>query len=524
MGENERHGTDDRHHVWDRERQDYTQRYEMCGERMVEFEPRQFENIDSNKRPSLLAALIPTAAVLLFLSIGIAVFDMDPQFPLFWGIAFTGLFTRYYLGFSWEKMYEGMVDGIFMGIQALLIILIVYTLIATWIQAGTIPGIMYYGLDWLTPVIFLPLTAILGALVSFAIGSSWTTAGTLGVAFIGIGSGLGIPAPMTAGAVITGAYTGDKQSPMSDSTNLAAAATNTDLYDHIDAMRVGTLMSFLISVVLYAILGLNVTGEIPTGRVNAIQGVIESSYSLTPLVFLPLILVFALAIYGIPALPTLGAGVFAGALVSMFAQGTGFVAVWTAAQSGTSPPETQMELVNGLLESSGLIGAAWPITIAIAAFALGGMLDRTGILAVLAHNLGRLCRGVTSLTGVTAVSAIMTNALTAEKFIGIVFPGMALQNIYDEYGLKSKNLSRAIESSGTTSAALIPWTTGGVFMAGALGVPTLSYAPYYFFGYISPLVLMAITATGWQIEYKDREEPTSVPSTDESTPSTAVED
>lgn len=492
---------------------------------MVKFDPRQYENIDPNKRPSLLAALIPTTAVLLFLSIGIAVFDMDPQFPLFWGLAFTGLFTRYYLGFSWEKMYEGMVDGIYMGIQAILIIFIVYTLIAIWIQSGTIPGIMYYGLDWLTPVIFLPVTAILGALVSLAIGSSWTTAGTLGVAFIGIGSGLGIPEPMTAGAIITGAYTGDKQSPMSDSTNLAAAATNTGLYDHINAMRLGTLVSFFISVILFVILGLNVAdGEVPAGRVGAIQGVIESSYSLTPLVFLPILLVFALAIYGVPALPTLSAGVFAGALISIFAQGTGFVAVWTAAQSGTSPPETQIELVNELLQSSGLIGSAWPITIAITAFALGGMLDRTGILAVLAYNLARLCRGVTSLTGVTAVSAIMTNILTAEKFIGIVFPGMALQNLYDEYELKSKNLSRAIESSGTVSAALIPWTTGGVFMAATLGVPTLSYAPYYFFGYISPLILMVITALGWQIDYKDRDEPTSTPSTDESTPSTTVED
>ena len=492
---------------------------------MLEFEPRQFESIDPNKRPSLLAALIPTAAVLLFLSIGIGVLDMDPQFPLFWGIVFTGLFARYYLGFSWEKMYDGIVEGIGMGIQAILIILVVYTLIATWIQAGTIPGIMYYGLSWLTPVIFLPLTAILGALVSFAIGSSWTTAGTLGVAFIGIGSGLGIPAPMTAGAIITGAYTGDKQSPMSDSTNLAAAATNTDLYDHIDAMRIGTAVSFLISVILFAVLSLNVTGAIPAGRVNAIQGVIESSYSLSPLVFLPLLLVFVLAVYGVPALPTLGAGVFAGALVSMFVQGTGFVAVWTAAQSGTSPPETQIDLINGLLESSGLIGSAWPITIAIAAFALGGMLDRTGILAVLARNLAHLCYGVTSLTGVTAVSSIMTNALTAEKFIGIVFPGMALQNIYDEYELKSKNLSRAIESSGTTSAALIPWTTGGIFMAGTLGVSTLSYAPYYFFGYISPLVLMVITATGWQIEYKGGDELASTSAEDGDTPSpTTVED
>ncbi|AFO59327.1 MULTISPECIES: Na+/H+ antiporter NhaC [Natrinema] len=472
---------------------------------MVALEPQLFEDIDPEKRPSLLAALVPVVAMLGFLSVGIVLLELDPQFPLLWGIAFTGLFARYHLGLSWADQYDGITDSLLMGMQVILIMFVVYALIATWIQAGTIPGLMYYGLELLTPAIFLPMTAILAAIVTFAVGSSWTTAGTLGVAFIGIGAGLGIPMPMTAGAILTGAYTGDKQSPLSDTTNLAAAVTNTDLYDHINAMRFGTLIAFSLSVVLYAILGLRASGTIPAGRIAEIQGAIQGTYVVTPLVFVPLVLTFGLAVYGLPALPALGVGVFAGVLTAVGIQGTGFATAWTVAQSGTAP-ETGMELVSGLLQSDGLLGGAWIVTIAIAALSLGGLLERAGVLAVLAHHLGRLSRGEASLTGVTVLSAISMNVLAAEQYISIVVPGMSLRNLYREQGLKMENLSRAVEASGTTTAVLIPWSSGGLFMAGTLGVPTLSYAPYYFFGFLSPLVLLCMGVTGWQMTSETRAE------------------
>ncbi|WP_096391314.1 arginine/ornithine antiporter ArcD [Halopenitus persicus] len=469
---------------------------------MVDFEPRLYEDLDPDERPSLAAALVPIAGMILFLSVGIVAFELDPQFPLFWGIALTGLFARYHLGLSWADLYEGVSSSLLMGMKVILIMFTVYALIASWIQAGTIPSLMYYGLDLFTPTIFLPVSAALAAVVSFAVGSSWTTAGTLGVALIGIGSGLGIPAPMTAGAILTGAYTGDKQSPLSDTTNLAAAVTNTDLYDHINAMRAGTLAAFGLSFLLYVALGLRASGDIPAGRIAEIQTAIEGTYVVSPLVFLPLLVTFGLAIYGIPALPTLGTGVFAGVFTAMAVQGTAFGTAWATAQSGTAP-ETGMELVNELLASGGLIGGAWIVTIAIAALSLGGMLERAGVLAVLAHHLGRLVRGVGSLTGVTALSAISMNALAAEQYVSIVVPGMTLENLYAEQGLRTTNLSRAIEASGTTTSALIPWSSGGLFMTGTLGVSTLEYAPFYFFGFLSPLVLIVMGVTGWQIVYQE---------------------
>lgn len=310
----------------------------------------------------------------------------------------AGLMGRYYLGYSWAELYEGVSKSILMGLQAILILFVIYMLIAAWVSSGTIPSLTYYGLEFLDPVVFLPLTAMLAAVVSFAIGSSWTTAGTMGVAFVGIGSGLGIAAPMTAGAVLSGAYTGDKNSPLSDTTNLAAAVTNTELMDHVRAMRPGTLVAFGISVVLFAVLGLQSAGSIPVGRVAEIQGALANTYTISPLTLLPLVLTFALAIYGYPALPSLGAGIFAGVAVSTTLQGLSFAEAWSVVHYGTSP-ETGVPLVTDLLASCGLSGSIWVITIVVAALTLGGILQASGILAAIASYIGQ---AVSSVAGLTA--------------------------------------------------------------------------------------------------------------------------
>ncbi|WP_224447780.1 Na+/H+ antiporter NhaC family protein [Haloprofundus salilacus] len=481
----------------------------------LSFEPLAYDDIPEDERPSLGQALVPVVGMLLFLSVGAIWLELDAHMPLLWGIALTGLVGRYWYGVSWQRMYKGIVDGLSMGMQAILILFVIYMLIATWTDAGTIPGLIYYGLELLSPAIFLPVTALLATGVAFAVGSSWTTAGTLGVAFIGIGSGLGVPAPMTAGAVLTGAYTGDKISPLSDTTNLASAVTNTDLYTHIRTMRVGTGIALLISLVLYSYLGLAATGSIPAGRVGEIQSAIAGAYSVSPVVFFPLVVTFGLALYGLPALPSLTAGVFAGALTSMVAQGRlgvkGFIHVWDVAQNGTAP-ETNVALVNDLLATGGLIGSSWTITIVVAALALGGLLERTGVLAVLAYHLSKRLHSVAGITTGTAVSAFGMNVLAAEQYMSIVVPGMSLRGIYEEKGLDSRNLSRAVEAAGTTTSALIPWNAGGVYMAGVLGVPVWAgqwglagYAPYYFLGFLSPLVLVVMGVTGWRITYEDQD-------------------
>ena len=209
----------------------------------LDFTPTTVDELDPDRRPSARFALLPVLAVVVFLGVGSALLGLDPHVPLLWSIVFVGAFGQY-LGYSWSDLYDGISNGLLMGLQALLIIFTIYALIATWVDAGTIPTMMYYGLELLSPAVFLPVATILAAVVAFAIGSSWTTVGTLGVAFVGIGAGLGVPSAMTVGAVISGAYAGDKQSPLSDTTNLAAGVTNTPLYDHIHRMRTGTLIAF----------------------------------------------------------------------------------------------------------------------------------------------------------------------------------------------------------------------------------------------------------------------------------------
>ncbi|WP_339102931.1 Na+/H+ antiporter NhaC [Haloterrigena salinisoli] len=470
----------------------------------LDFTPTTIEDLEPERRPSVALALVPVLAVVLFLGVGSAVLGLDPHVPLLWSIVFTGAFG-YYLGYSWEDLYDGIANSLLMGLQALLIIFTIYALIATWVDAGTIPAMMYYGLELLSPSVFLPVAAMLAAIVAFSIGSSWTTVGTLGVAFVGIGEGLGVPSAMTVGAVLSGAYAGDKQSPLSDTTNLAAGVTNTSLYDHIRRMRTGTAIAFGISVAIFAVLGLQASGTVPTDRVAEIQTALASTYDLSLLVFLPLVVTFGLALYGYSALPTLVAGVFAGVGTTIAVQGTGFVTAWEVFMSGTAP-ETGTELVNELLATGGLTGSAWTITVVVAALTLGGLLERTGVLAVLAHRLSQGVRSSGGLIAGTGVSAIAINVLTAQQYMSIVLPGMTLRNLYEEFGLDSDELSRAVEAAGTPTGALLPWHAGGVFMATATGVPTLEYAPFYLFGFLSPLVLFAMALSGIGIPTTHRTE------------------
>jgi len=465
---------------------------------MSDHAPLAYEDIDEARRPSLVEALVPIAAVVVSLGVGSGYLGLAPHAPLVWSIAFTGLFARYRLGYDWDGVYDAAASGLQMGLQAILILFVIYGLISTWISAGTIPGLMYYGLGTLTPVIFLPVTAIFAGVVAFAIGSSWTTVGALGIAFVGIGEGLGVPLAMTAGAIVSGAYAGDKQSPLSDTTNLAAAVTDADLYDHIKGMRVGTGIAFGLSVLAYAALGVFI---VETGDTNiaAFTGPLADSYALGPLVFLPLVVTFALAIRGYPALPSLLAGVFAGAFTAILVQGVGFTAAWNTFLYGTSPA-TGSSTVNDLLAHGGISGSAWTIAVVVAALTLGGLLERTGILPTLAHHLTQAVWSPGSLVAGTGLAAIVTNAFSAQQYMSIVVPGLSLRNLYEEYGLDERDLSRAVEAAGTPTGPFFPWHAGAVFMTGALysaeGAISWWWVPFYFFGILSPLVLFAMALTG----------------------------
>jgi NhaC family Na+:H+ antiporter len=461
----------------------------------------------TDERLSLGQTLAPIVGMVVFLGVGSGLLGMAPHGPLLWSIVLTGLVGRYWVGVEWDDLTGGIEGALTTGLQAVLILFLIYALIATWVSSGTIPGLMYYGLSVLTPTVFLPTAALLAAVVAFAIGSSWTTAGTLGVAFVGIGSALGIPVPMTAGAVLSGAYAGDKQSPLSDTTNLAAAVTDTGLYDHIHGMRWGTLVAFGLSLVVYGWLGLSAAGGIPAGRVETIQGALAGTYDLSALVFLPLVVTFGLALAGRPALPTLAAGVFAGVGTTVLVQGVAFTAAWDVFLNGTAPA-TSVALVDDLLASGGLSGSAWTVSVVVLALSLGGLLQATGVLGELARGLTAAVTSSGSLVAGTGVAAFVTNFFSAQQYMSIVVPGMTLGDLYEEYDLDSRSLSRAVEAVGTPTGALLPWHAGGVYMMSVFGVGTAqtgllaypAYAPYYLFAFFSPLVFFLMTATGMAVE------------------------
>ncbi|SFC61889.1 Na+:H+ antiporter, NhaC family [Halobiforma haloterrestris] len=480
---------------------------------MVDFEPKSYEDFDPERRPSFGEALLPIAGMITFLAVGIVYLGLDAQMPLLWGIAFIGLIARYRWGYSWDELFDGISNSIVMGLGAIFILFVIYMLIASWIDAGTIPFIMYWGLEFLTPSVFVPLAALLSFVVATAVGSSWTTAGSLGIALVGIGAGLGIPEPLTAGAILSGVYMGDKQSPLSDTTLLASGVSNVDLWDHVRGMFPNTIIIGVVSLVLYTILGLTAdtsSGGDAAGQVAEIQGALAGTYELSILVLVPLIITFGFAIAGYPALPALGAGVFSGAAVSIVIQGRGLAEAWDIIHYGTGP-ETGVELVNELLASGGLNGSIWVITIVFGALSIGGLLEITGVLAVLAHNTAKAVRGVGSATLATAIGPLLMNVLTADQYMSIVVPGMTFRDLHDEYDLDGTSLSRTLEETGTVSEAMIPWNSGGVFMSAALGVPVLSYLPYFFVGLLSPILVVIMGFTGWKMYMKEPEEPTEQP-------------
>ncbi|MCF2164971.1 MULTISPECIES: Na+/H+ antiporter NhaC family protein [Halobacterium] len=475
---------------------------------MADFEPKSYEDFDPEQRPSLGEALLPIAGMITFLAIGIVYLDLGAQMPLLWGIAFIGLIARYSWGYSWDELFDGISNSIVMGLGAIFILFIIYMLISSLVDAGTIPFIMYWGLDLLSPSVFVPITAVLSFVVATAIGSSWTTAGSLGLALVGIGSGLGIPEPLTAGAILSGAYMGDKQSPLSDTTLLASGVSNVDLWDHVRGMFPNTIIVGVISLALYTVLGLTTeTGGAAgaVGRVAEIQGALAGSYELSVLVLLPLVITFGLAIAGYPALPSLGAGVFSGAAVSILVQGRGFAEAWQIIYSGTDP-STSVDLVTALLQTGGLEGSIGVVTIVFGALSIGGLLEATGVLAVLARNTAKAVGSIGGATLATAVGPLMMNVLTADQYMSIVVPGMTFRDLNDEYDLDGTSLSRTLEETGTVSEPMIPWNSGGVFMSATLGVPVLSYLPYYFVGILSPILVVIMGFTGWKMYMKDPEE------------------
>ncbi|MFW6140263.1 MAG: Na+/H+ antiporter NhaC [Acidobacteriota bacterium] len=452
-------------------------------------------NKEKEKKPSLGLALIPVVFLVFALFVTIVLLDQPAHIPLILAAA-VAAGVAVYLKYSWKDIQDGMIHGINLAMGAILILMVVGTMIGTWISGGIVPTMIYYGLKVLSPGIFLGATMIICSIISLGTGSSWSTAGTVGVALIGVGHGLGIPVAMVAGAIISGAYFGDKMSPLSDTTNLAPAVAGTDLFSHIRHMVYTVVPGYIIAIGLFAFLGIRFSGgAIESQNIEIMLTTMESQFFIHPLLLLLPILVILMVILKIPPLPALLGGTVLGALFAVFTQSQSLAEIIQAAHSGFIS-KSGVAMVDDLLTRGGLMSMMETVALIICALSFGGIMEKTGMLEALAAALLKRVRRTGSLVATTIFSCIGMNIIAADQYIAIVVPGRMFKNAFDAKGLHPKNLSRALENAGTMTSPLIPWNSCGAFMGATLGVNPLFYLPYAFFNLSVPLISIFYGYTG----------------------------
>ena len=403
------------------------------------------------------------------------------------------------LGLTWREIEDSFSHGIMLALGACLILLVIGILIGTWVLSGIVPTMVYYGLKLISPSVFLVATCVICCIVSLASGSSWATAGTVGVAMIGVGTGLGFPLPMVAGAIVSGAYFGDKMSPLSDTTNLAPAVAGTDLFSHVKHMVYTTMPALVLALALYAVLGLRYTGgAIDPRGVNEILGTLDANFVITPWLLVVPGLVFALVIARMPALPALTLGAIAGGVAAMIAQGSKLSAVLLVSNNGYTA-HTGVAGVDNLLSRGGLTSMFPTLAIIFTAMCFGGVMERSGMLESLASVVLRFAKSTGSLVAATIATCIGMNIIAPDQYLSIVVPGRMYRGAYQRAGLDAKNLSRVLEDAGTLSSPLFPWNTCGAYMTATLGVFSFAYLPYAFLNLICPVVSIIYGYTGWTI-------------------------
>ncbi|MBK5254312.1 MAG: Na+/H+ antiporter NhaC [Peptostreptococcaceae bacterium] len=410
-------------------------------------------------------------------------------------------------GYKWSYIEKGILKNIDSSMQALLILLTVGMLIGTWIAGGVIQAMIYYGLMILSPNIFLPAVCIICSVVSLATGSAWTTAGTVGIAFIGIGSALQIPDAMTAGAIVSGAYFGDKMSPLSDSTNLAAAMGGANLFDHVRHMVWTVTPSFIIAVTLYFIIGMKFSGsDASMESVDQLQTVLFDNFYISPILLLAPVAVILLVVFKIPAIPGLYAGVWLGAIFAIVFQGDSFGNLLGINMYEGFTSSTGDVFVDTLLTRGGLSQMFYSAVLVLCAMVVAGVLEGTDMLKIVSEKLLVFCKNTGSLVLLTLVTCIACNILCADQYVAIVLPGRMYKEAFEDRRLKNKNLSRCLEDAGTITSALVPWSTCGAYMSTTLGVSTVAYLPYAFLNLINPFVSLFYGFTGISMEKMTEEE------------------
>jgi NhaC family Na+:H+ antiporter len=458
-----------------------------------------------NRKANLFAALLPIFLLIALLTANVFLFEDTlngaNQIALLLAASVAGLIAKR-IGLKWYNIREKVVSTISSAMPSILILLLIGSLAGTWMISGVVPAMIYYGLDLVNPGLFLFTAVIVSAIVSVATGSSWSTIATIGVALMGIGKALGINEPVVAGAIISGAYFGDKISPLSDTTNLAPAMAGTDIFTHIQYMLYTTIPSLTISLIIFLVIGFNADFSTATGSVETAKTAIADTFNISPLLFLVPVILLTIIILKTPPLPSLFAGSLLGAIFAIIFQPEVVKEVAGVADNylkasyisvmqsmfGDVSLITSDQNVNDLISTSGMKGMLNTVWLILSAMVFGGMMESAGLLQRITEPVVKYARSTGSLVASAVCACIFFNITASDQYIAIVVPGRMFRKTFEEKGLKPEVLSRTLEDSGTMTSVLVPWNTCGATQSKVLGVATTDYLPYAFFNLISPLM------------------------------------
>ena len=473
--------------------------------------------MSKTKPVSLSIALLPILFLITLLSLNVYYYGDDAlsganQMTLLLSGAFCS-FLAIIRGTPWHNIIEGIRNSISDTLPALLILLLIGALAGTWLISGIVPAMIYYGLQIVNPTYFLIAACIVSAIISLVTGSSWSTIATIGVALLGIGKAIGMSEAMVAGAIISGAYFGDKMSPLSDTTNLAPAMAGVDLFTHIRYMSYTTIPSICVTLIIFLFLGLNLDTQTSADDISTIQNAINSKFNISIWLFTVPAIVIGLIIKKIPAIPALFIGTILGGIAAIIFQTeiitelggsnnyfqNSFTVLMDAMARDVNIV-TENGMINELLSTGGMNGMLNTVWLILCAMCFGGSMEASGFLNKLSTSFMKMATNTASLVATTTGTCVFFNLTASDQYLSIIVPGKMFTETYKKNGLAPENLSRTLEDSGTVTSVLIPWNTCGATQASVLGVSTLTYLPFCFFNIISPFMTMMYAIIGIKIK------------------------
>ncbi|HSV88111.1 MAG TPA: Na+/H+ antiporter NhaC [Bacteroidales bacterium] len=477
------------------------------------------------RKPGLLEASIPLIFLTILISFNVLIFGADSlegsnQIVLIMSAAVAAL-VAFRIGFTWDEMLSGIVKSIGAATPAIIILFMIGALAGTWLLSGIIPSMIYYGLQILNPTIFLVVACVVCAIVSIATGTSWGTVATIGVALLGIGRALGLPDGLIGGAIISGAYLGDKFSPLSDTTNLSVGMAGSDLFTHVRYMVWTTLPTMIITLLIFAGIGIFRPYEGQYEDITPLLRAIDGTFHITPLLFIVPAVVIFLIVRKAPALPALFIGTVAGALFAIIFQPqiirqvsgidgqfhlASFIAVMKAMYTDISVISGH-EMADNLLQTGGMSGMLNTVWLIFCAMIFGGVMEGSGLLQRITESIIKLAHNTGSLVASTVSTCVFLNLTASDQYLSIVIPGRMFAATYRKQRLKPHVLSRTLQDSATVTSALVPWNTCGATQAAVLGIPAFSFIPYAFFNILTPFVTIIVAYMNFKIERYPAENP-----------------